>query len=252
MNHPAFDDFDLSSLRVTTVSAAAIPVSLIRDLESVLGFEVVLSGYGRTEATAIVTVSRPSDDRETVAHTAGPPFDDVEVKAVDALGNDLPAGSEGELLVRGYNVMQGYWREPEQTAATITADGWLRTGDIGIVDARGYVKITDRMKDMFIVGGFNAYPAEIEDLLTGFDKIQHVAVIGVPDERMGEVGAAFVVPTPGTDLTEAEVIAYAREHLANYKVPREVHIVGDLPRNASMKVLKHVLKEERLREVSPG
>ena len=252
MSHPRFKEFDLSSLRVTTVSAAAIPVSLIHDLKSVLGFEVVLSGYGLTEATAIVTVSRPSDDAETVANRAGRPFPDVEVKAVDVLGNDLAPGEEGELLVHGYNVMQGYWREPDQTAAAITSDGWLKTGDIGFVDERGYVKVTDRMKDMFIVGGFNAYPAEIEDVLMRFEKIQHAAVVGIPDARMGEVGAAYVVPAPGYELTQEEVVAYARENLANFKVPREIHIVDDLPRNASMKVLKHVLKQERLREASPS
>src|SRR5690606_11489335 len=156
-------------------------------------------------------------------------FDDVEVMAVDAAGEPLPAVHEGELLVRGYNVIQGYWDDPEQTALAITPDGWLRTGDIGIVDERGYVKVSDRTTDMFIVGGFNAYPAEIEDILTRLDTIQHVAVIGIPDERMGEVGAAFVVPVAGSSLTADEVAAFARENMANFKVPREIHIVDGLP-----------------------
>src|SRR5207245_7122139 len=126
--------------------------------------------------------------------------------------------------------------EPEETAATIDPDGWLHTGDIGVMDERGYLKITDRKKDMFIVGGFNAYPAEIENLLLGNEKIAQVAVIGIPDERMGEVGMAYVIPRSGTTLDAAEVTAWAREHMANYKVPRRVEIVDTFPLNASAKL----------------
>lgn len=243
MAHPDLDSYDYSSLRVTVISAAMVPVQLIHDLREILRFDVVLSGFGLTEATAIVSICRPGDSPERVASTAGRPFPDVEVKVVDDDGNDLEAGQEGEILVRGYNVMSGYWEDPKGSEAALTPDGWLRTGDIGVVDQDGYVAITDRKKDMFIVGGFNAYPAEIENILNSFEKILHVAVIGVPDERMGEVGAAFVIPRPGVTLTEEEVTAYARANLANFKVPRYVYIVESLPRNASMKVLKPELRK---------
>jgi acyl-CoA synthetase (AMP-forming)/AMP-acid ligase II len=139
--------------------------------------------------------------------------------------------------------MSGYFEEPDETAKTIDADGWLHTGDIAVMDDRGYVRITDRKKDMFIVGGFNAYPAEIESLLLGDERIAQAAVVGIPDDRMGEVGMAFVVPRPGQTLEAADVIAWARDHMANYKVPRAVEIVDALPLNASGKVLKYELRE---------
>jgi len=145
--------------------------------------------------------------------------------------------------VRGYNVMRGYFDDPEETAAAIDADGWLHTGDIGEMDERGYLWITDRLKDMFITGGFNAYPAEIENLLLGHEGIAQAAVIGIPDERMGEVGMAFVVPRPGVTLDPAEVIAWSRERMANFKAPRRVAIVDDLPLNASGKVVKFELRD---------
>ncbi|MDQ6697536.1 MAG: AMP-binding protein, partial [Actinomycetota bacterium] len=150
----------------------------------------------------------------------------------------------GELVVRGFNVMTGYFEEPEQTAEVIDPDGWLHTGDIGVMDDRGYVRITDRKKDMFIVGGFNAYPAEIENLLSRHPGIAQVAVIGVPDERMGEVGMAFVVPATGVEqVTEQDLITWARDAMANYKVPRRVRFVDALPLNASGKVLKYELRD---------
>jgi acyl-CoA synthetase (AMP-forming)/AMP-acid ligase II len=148
----------------------------------------------------------------------------------------------GEVVIRGYNVMQGYYDEPEETAATIDADGWLHSGDIAIMDERGYVRITDRKKDMFIVGGFNAYPAEIENLLLRNAKVGQVAVVGIPDERLGEVGMAFVVPRPGVSVGPDELIAWARDEMANYKVPRRIEIVDELPVNASGKVLKYELR----------
>ena len=164
------------------------------------------------------------------------------MRIVDDDGNEMPRGEPGEVVVRGYNVMQGYFEEPEETAATIDADGWLHTGDIGIMDERGYLRITDRKKDMFIVGGFNAYPAEIENLLLRNDTIAQVAVVGVPDERLGEVGMAFVVPRPGETIDPDELIAWAADEMANYKVPRRVEIVDALPLNASGKVLKYELR----------
>ncbi len=166
---------------------------------------------------------------------------------VDDAGHEVPTGEPGEVVVRGYNVMKGYFDEPEETAATIDADGWLHTGDIGVMDERGYLRITDRKKDMFIVGGFNAYPAEIENILLGNAKVAQAAVVGVPDERMGEVGVAFVIPRPGEELTPAEVIDWSRAAMANYKVPRHVELVDALPLNASGKVLKYELRQQAAR-----
>jgi acyl-CoA synthetase (AMP-forming)/AMP-acid ligase II len=167
---------------------------------------------------------------------------DVEVRVVGDDGTDVPIGLDGEILVRGYNVTRGYWDDPDATAETIDGEGWLHTGDIGRLDDDGNLAIVDRKKEMYIVGGFNAYPAEIEKLLLAYEPVQQVAVIGVPDERLGEVGCAFVVAHPGLEPTEAEVIAWAREHMANFKVPRHVRFADQLPRNASQKVLKDELR----------
>jgi HIP---CoA ligase len=164
------------------------------------------------------------------------------VRVVDDAGRRVPAGEAGEVVVRGYNVMRGYFDDPDQTAETIR-DGWLHTGDIGVLDERGYLTITDRKKDMFISGGFNAYPAEIEHALLAHPGIAQAAVVGVPDERLGEVGAAFVVPAAGAQPAPGEIVDWARERMANFKVPRHVVVTDALPLNASGKVLKHELRE---------
>jgi HIP---CoA ligase len=161
---------------------------------------------------------------------------------IDEAGAEVAAGTPGEIVVRGYNVMRGFIHDEDATAATIDADGWLHTGDIGVMDERGYVRITDRIKDMFIVGGFNAYPAEIENMMLAHPGISQVAVVGVPDTRMGEVGVAFVVPRPGAAIDDAELIAWCRDQMANYKVPRRVEVIDALPLNASGKVLKYELR----------
>jgi acyl-CoA synthetase (AMP-forming)/AMP-acid ligase II len=243
LNHPARDDFDLSSLRLSVTGAAAIPVELILRMRKELTFDTIITGYGLTEACGIATMCRYDDDPETIATTSGRAIPGVEVLVVDDHGNEVPRDEPGEVVIRGYNVMSGFYDEPEETAAAIDADGWLHTGDIGVMDDRGYLRITDRSKDMFIVGGFNAYPAEIENLLLRNDAIAQVAVIGVPDERMGEVGMAFVVLRPGAETTADEIIAWSRDQMANYKVPRAVEFVDELPLNASGKVLKYQLRE---------
>jgi HIP---CoA ligase len=243
LDAPSRDDHDLSSLRLTITGSASVPVSLIRRLRAEMSFETVLTGYGLTETSAVVSVSRHDDDPERTAAWAGQPVADTEVKVVDDEGRDVPTGEQGELLVRGYNVMHGYWDDPAGTAATIDGDGWLHTGDIGIVDEQGYVKVTDRKKDMFIVGGFNAYPAEIESLLLTNPDVAQVAVVGAPDDQLGEVGVAFVVPIPGAAPRPDDIVAWSREHMANFKVPRAVEIVEALPLNASGKVVKDPLRE---------
>jgi acyl-CoA synthetase (AMP-forming)/AMP-acid ligase II len=249
LNHPDLASFDMSSLRLAVTGAAPIPVELVTRMKEVLGFETVVTGYGLTESHGIATMCRHDDDPETIATTDGRAIPDVEVLVVDDDGNEVPPGQPGEVVIRGYNVMSGYFEDEEQTAETIDADGWLHTGDIAVMDDRGYLDITDRKKDMFIQGGFNAYPAEIESLLLDHPDIAQVAVIGVPDDRLGEVGMAFVVPAGGAEPQEADLVAWARENMANYKAPRYVELVDALPMNASNKVLKTELRmraEERL------
>lgn len=249
--HPDLAEHDISTLRLAVTGAASIPVSLIHRMRDELGFETVVTGYGLTEATGIATMCRHDDDPETIATTSGRAIPGCEVLVVDDGGKEVSRGTPGEVVVRGYNVMQGYFEDPEQTAQAIDAHGWLHTGDVGVMDERGNLRITDRTKDMFIVGGFNAYPAEIENLLLDHDAIAQVAVVGVPDERMGEVAAAYCVLRPGAVLAAGELIAWAKEHMANYKVPRYVEVVDTLPLNASGKVLKYELRE-RASSMVPG
>ncbi len=244
--HPERGRHDLSCLRLAVTGAAAIPVDLIHRMRDELGFETIITGYGLTETCGIVSMCRTDDDPETIATTSGRPIPDVEVRCVDEKGHEVARGEPGEVVVRGYNVMRGYFEDAAATAATVDAEGWLHTGDVAVMDERGYLRITDRIKDMFIVGGFNCYPAEIENLLYGHGRIAQVAVIGVPDPRMGEVGMAFVVPDSGASLDEAGLVAWCRDHMANYKVPRFVEVVDALPTNASGKVTKFVLREQAL------
>jgi len=208
-----------------------------------LGFRDVITAYGLTESCGTDTACQLGDDDETIATTSGRAIPDTEVRCVDGEGKEVPRGEAGEIWVRGYNVMKGYFKDEAETAKAIDAEGWLHTGDVGIMDERGYLRITDRIKDMFIMGGFNVYPAEVENLLFQHEEIAQAAVIGVPDERMGEVGMAFVVPTPEAALEAEAIIAWSREHMANYKVPRYVEVVSELPTNASGKVLKFELRE---------
>ena len=236
-------EYDVSSLRLAVTGAAVVPVELVVKLREEMGFDSVVTGYGLTETTGIVAMCRHDDDPEIIAHTSGRPIPGVEMKIVDADGNEVPTGEQGEIVTRGFQVMIGYFNNPEATAETIDPDGWLHTGDVGYVDEDNNVTITDRIKDMFIVGGFNAYPAEIEGLMLDHPDLAQVAIVGVPDSRMGEVGMAFVVPTAGHAVDADAVLAWAREHMANFKVPRYLEVVDELPLNASGKVLKFELRE---------
>ena len=245
LNHPDLDTFDMSTLRLAVTGAAPVPVPMIEAMRARLGFEVVVTGYGLTEASGIATMCRHDDPPETISATSGRAIDDVEVRVVGPNGAELPRGEPGEIVVRGYNVTDGYFDDPEATAAAIDADGWLHTGDIGTMNTDGYVAITDRLKDMFICGGFNAYPAEIEATMLAHSGVGQAAVVGRPDDRLGEVGHAFVVPAPGASRTSEaadELIAWCRERMANYKAPRGITFVDELPLTASGKVRKHDLR----------
>jgi acyl-CoA synthetase (AMP-forming)/AMP-acid ligase II len=242
LDHPDRERYDLSTLRVAVTGAADIPVELIRRIFAELPFGLVVSGYGLTEG-GTATGTSPDDDPETIATTVGRPRPGFELRVVDRDGNDVPGGEAGEVLLRSPSVMKEYLDDADATAAAFTGDGWLHTGDIGTVDERGCLKIVGRSKDMFIVGGFNAYPAEIENLLLRHPDVNQAAVIGIPDARLGEVGMAFVVRRPGATVTEDDVVAWARREMANYKAPRVVEFVDELPVNATGKVEKLVLRE---------
>jgi acyl-CoA synthetase (AMP-forming)/AMP-acid ligase II len=246
--YPERAKFDLSGLRLAVTGAAAVPVELVRRMKSELGFQSVITAYGLTESCGTVSLCTPDDDAETIATTSGRALPDTEVKCVREDGSEAPRGEPGEIWVRGYNVMRGYFEDPVETARAIDADGWLHTGDVGVMDARGYLRITDRIKDMYITGGFNCYPAEIENLMYKHPGVAQVAVIGVPHERQGEIGMAFVVPAPGATIEPDALIAWCKKNMANYKVPASVRIVSALPTNASGKVLKTELRKTAARE----
>jgi acyl-CoA synthetase (AMP-forming)/AMP-acid ligase II len=253
LEHPRRREFDLSSLQLAVTGAASIPAVLIGRMFDELGFDRVISAYGITETTGVVTMCRPGDDRATIAATSGRVVSGVEIKIAPLPQEDERSDKShgpregaagetetGEILIRGYNVMLGYLDDPAATSEAIDRDGWFHSGDVGWLDDDGNLRITDRIKDLFIVGGFNVYPAEIEATLLTHPAIAAAAVVGIPDERMGEVGAAFVVARHPIDGDE--LIDWCREHLANFKVPRRVLFVDSLPVNASGKVTKFELR----------
>jgi acyl-CoA synthetase (AMP-forming)/AMP-acid ligase II len=242
LDHPDRAKFDLSSLRIAVTGAADIPVEMIRRVIDELPFSTIIAGYGLTEG-GTATATSPDDDPETIATTVGRPRPDFEVRIVDSKGQDVPAGEAGEILLRSGSVMSHYLDNPEATAEALSPDGWLRTGDLGVFTDTGCVRIVGRAKDMFIVGGFNAYPAEIENLLSAHPDIREAAVISVPDARLGEVAMAFVVLRPGTTTSADEIVTWSRDHMANYKAPRRVQLVDELPYNATGKVMKDVLRQ---------
>jgi len=240
---PAAERVDLSCIRVAQTGATTVPPSVIERMRSELHIQAVMTGYGLTETCGTVTLTEPSDGPEVVARYCGRGIDGVEVRCVDDSNRPVPAGEQGEVVVRGYNVMLGYFEDEPATAKAIDAEGWLHTGDIGYLSENGYLRLTDRKNDLFIVGGFNCYPAEIEKIMCGNPAYAQVAVIGVPDERLGEVGMAYVVLRPGCGATPEDVIAWCRQVMANYKVPRYVRLVAELPTNSTGKVLKFKLRE---------
>jgi acyl-CoA synthetase (AMP-forming)/AMP-acid ligase II len=230
INHPDLASFDLSSVRSSVTGAAVVPVETIRQMRSVLGIRTVVTGYGMTETTGTISMCRFDDPPEVIATTVGRPLPGVSVRIA----------GDGEILVKGFNVMAGYFGDPAATAAAFDADGWLMTGDIGFVDDDGNLHITDRKKDMFIVGGFNAYPAEIEAVLLQHPSVAQVAVVGAPDARLGEVGVAFVVPNG--PAAPDELLSWTWERLAKFKLAR-VELVDSLPLNPTGQVQKFKLRE---------
>jgi HIP---CoA ligase len=239
------------TLRVGVTGAAVIPPTLVRDMLHVLGLGLVVTAYGLTETTGVCTMTRPGDPIDVVAETSGRPIEGVDVRIVDESGATLDPGSRGEIAVRGIGVMRGYLDDPDATDATMHGE-WLATGDVGWIGEDGNLRIVDRLKDMVMVGGFNVYPAEVERVLLEHDAVAQAAVIGLPDARMGEVPAAFVVPMPGAVIDVASLVVYLGQRLAKFKVPRTVWLVDALPVNAAGKVAKAELRSDAAGRLDPS
>ncbi|WP_157549930.1 AMP-binding protein [Nonomuraea candida] len=233
--------WDVSSLRVAICGAAAVPARLITRLVERVGLDRVINAYGLMEGT-VVSMTRAGDPVEVVAATAGRPVPGIEVRIVDDDGKEVAAGERGEILQRGYGVMRGYWEEPERTAEVIDADGWLHTGDIGVLDESGNLAIVDRKKELYIVNGFNVSPAEVESLLLREGSLAQAAVVGVPDASSGEAGLAYVVARPGRTADPEALLAWARANMADYKVPKRIVVLDALPANANGKIDKLALR----------
>jgi HIP---CoA ligase len=241
LDHRARAQADLSSLRLAVTGATVVPAALVERMRAELLPNVIVA-YGLTETCGMVSICDPGSPAEVLSRTVGKPIPGVQVEIWGRDGTPVPAGEQGEVMVRGFNVMRGYYQDPAATAAAITPEGWLHTGDIGFIGSDGNLRITDRLKDMYTTGGFNVYPAEVEQVLAAHGTVAEVAVIGVPDYRLGEVGKALVVPRPGAEVAAGELIAFCRERLAGYKVPASVQVMGSLPKNAAGKVRKDLLR----------
>lgn len=252
VRHPKFEQCDLSSLRTGVIGAAPSPVKLIEDIMKKMGVKNLVSAYGMTENSGGTTSTQASDPPEVIATTVGKPIPDVAIKIVDPkTGQELEREKEGELYTKGYLVMKGYYKMPAETAQVFTDDGWFKTGDLGVITKEGNLKITGRLKDMFISGGTNVYPAEVENFLFKHPKVKQVNVVGIPDQKMGEVGMAFIILREGESCSPEEIIEFCKGKIANYKIPRHVEFVKEFPLSAIGKVLKYKLKEAGMKKITP-
>jgi len=251
LDHPDFPKRDTSGIKSAIIGGADVSPDLVRTIIEKMKIKDMISGYGMTENTGISTCTRRGDPPELVANTCGKlMFDDCELKILDPeTGEELPPGTQGEIRTRGWFVMKEYYMQPEETAKAFDSMGWFHTSDLATMDENGYLKITGRLKDMFITGGVNAYPAEIESFLMTHPKVAMVAVAGVPDRRMGEVAMAFIKLKEGQTATEEEIISFARGKMANYKAPKYVKFVDDFPMTATGKIQKFVLKDVAIEEL---
>jgi long-chain acyl-CoA synthetase len=239
LNHPQREAFDTSSLRLGVSGGAALPVELLRGFEAAFDC-IVLEGYGLSETSPIASFNHP--DRERKAGSIGQPVEGVEMRLVDEAGRELGTAEVGEIVIRGHNVMKGYWQRPEATAEAITAEGWFRTGDLAKRDDEGYFFIVDRKKDMIIRGGYNVYPREVEEVLYQHPAVREAAVLGIPHQELGEEVCAAVVLRPGSEVGADELREYVRSQIAAYKYPRHVWLVDELPKTATGKILKREIQ----------
>jgi long-chain acyl-CoA synthetase len=239
LHHPERDRFDLSALRLCISGGAALPVEVLRQFEEAFGC-AVLEGYGLTETSPVASFNQLGQPRKP--GSIGTPIADVEMKVVDEAGNAVPQGEVGEIVIRGYNVMKGYWNRPDATAEAIDSEGWFKTGDMARIDKDGYFFIVDRKKDLVIRGGYNVYPREVEDVLYEHPGVREAAVIGVPDEALGEEVVAAVSLKPGAAAEPDEIRAWVKERVAAYKYPRHVWFVGELPKGPTGKILKRAIQ----------
>ena len=252
MEHPDFNEYDVSTGRAGWVGGSQVTKEVALGIKNKMGMKDMVVVYGMTETTSVTTFTKVGDTIEHITETDGMPIsDEFEIKIADIkTGEEMPPGEEGELLVRGYIVMKEYYKMPEETAKSIDKDGWFHTGDLAKRFEDGYIKITGRVKDMFIVGGTNTYPAEIEAFLQGHPKIKQVYVAGVPDHRLGEVGMAFVECRDGETATEEKIIDYCKGKIANYKIPRYVKFMNEFPLTPSGKIKKYVLVERAIEDLN--
>ena len=238
LHHPERDQFDTSTLEICASGGSAMPVELMRGFERAFDCKV-LEGYGLSESSPVASFN--PRDRERKPGSIGVPIEGTEMKVVDDGGNDVRQGEVGEIVIRGHNVMKGYWANPEASAETLR-DGWLHTGDMATVDEDGYFFIVDRKKDMIIRGGYNVYPREIEEVLYEHPDVIEAAVVGLPDEQLGEEVGAAVALKDGASATAAELSAFVNERVAAYKYPRRVWFVDELPKGPTGKILKREIK----------
>jgi fatty-acyl-CoA synthase len=246
LQHPQFDEFDLSSLRAGIMAGAPCPIEVMRRVVDRMHMREVTIAYGMTETSPVSFQSSPHDSLERRVSTVGRIQPHMEAKVIDKDGNTVPRGAAGELCTRGYAVMMGYWDDPERTAEAIDAEGWMHTGDLGVIDEEGYCNIVGRSKDMIIRGGENVYPREIEEFLFRHPKIADVTVVGVPDEKYGEEICAWVRLRQGETATEEDIRAFCRGQIAHYKIPRYVCFVDAFPTTVTGKIQKYLIREEMI------
>jgi len=249
LDHPAFDRFDLTSLRTGIMAGSPCPVEVMKQVVDKLHMAGVTIAYGMTETSPVSFQSAVDDPIERRVSTIGRVQPHLEVKVIDESGQTTPRGVPGEFCTRGYSVMLGYWNDPERTAEVVDVDGWMHTGDLGTIDEQGYGNIVGRLKDMVIRGGENIYPREIEEFLFSHPKIADVQVVGVPDHRMGEELCAWIRLAPGKTCDEEELRAFCRNRIARFKIPRYIRFVDEYPLTASGKIQKFVIREQMIQEL---
>jgi fatty-acyl-CoA synthase len=249
LEHPDFDRFDLSSLRTGIMAGAPCPVEVMKNVISRMHMSEVLIAYGQTECSPVNHMTLADDPLEKRVETVGRAGPHLEVKILDEEGHVVPVGAKGDICTRGYAVMDGYWNDPERTAETVDAEGWLHSGDLGVMDDDGYVQVVGRLKDMIIRGGENIYPREIEEFLFTHPKIQDAKVVGIPDEKYGEEVCVWIKLKEGEVLSEDEIRVFCKDHIAYFKVPRYIRLVDDFPMTVTGKVQKFKMREQMEREL---